>query len=696
MKRLFQISMFILSPLIMLLYPCATRADSGTLDGKWELISDKSTDIDLYGTLSVDIRTQGADLTIIRTWGSGRSYRDSITLPVGGTVTNVPVTNRVFPSNVFMGFMMPVGTFREVRAFRENGNGIRLEESFHLRGSQGETDVNATNLFTLSPGGETLSYEIKRSTRTSGPPVKFVLKRAGSAAGYVIRLEDNWEIAGKIPLQAFMISLQGVANKNGPLVYLLYPDNWPFTYVQSVFDYYKEKRNYSFRELKTAEEAIGALGKYVKGYVVWDRNVRSSLTVAFTVAGLESAVVVSEEMIPLVEKAGLKPVEDFRGKFTGWNDTKIYTWAYGKYWNRCSKEFIIWLGGDSGPVMKPAVADWGIFKGAFFSDLSCRVTDTTEYALSGKLLSEMKPMSLVMGWHSYGKDLEREFVKLTSSFGHRVIGLHTLPNLSFSAQTPASPGFRFTNNHHLKPGETPVSEKKVYVTCIQTDGMGLGAWLKPGRGEIPYAWEVETNYTWMAPAMAEYFYSMATPNDFLIGCLSGPGYIYPKAVPPALLKKLIAMSREQMKILDLNVFETMDYSEGATVEGNSDLPKSIVDMYYEGMPDAIGFVNGYTPSYTFAVKDGRPFISYDYYLSPERPEADAVADLKELARVNSKRPYFELLHIRESSDVKRVKGILDKLGPEFEVVPLDVFLAMAGKDPTFRERFSGAHAEGLR
>jgi hypothetical protein len=409
--------------------------------------------------------------------------------------------------------------------------------------------------------------------------------------------------------------------------------------------------------------------------------------VAFTVAGLESAVVVSEEMIPLVEKAGLRPVEDLRGKFTGWNDTRIYTWAYEKYWNRCNKEFIIWLGGEPGPVMKPAVADWGIFKGAFFSDLSCRVTDTTEYALAGKLLSEMKPMSLVMGWHSYGKDLEREFVKLTSSHGHRVIGLHTLPNLSFSAQTPASPGFTFTNNHHLKPGAQPVPGKKVYVTCIQTDGMGLGAWLKPGRGEIPYAWEVETNYTWMAPAMAEYFYSMATPNDFMIGCLSGPGYIYPKAVPPDMLRKLIAMSREQMKMLDLNVFETMDYSEGATVEGNSDLPKSIVDMYYEGMPEAIGFVNGYAPSYTFAVKDGRPFMSYDYYLSPERPEADAVADLKELARVNANRPYFELLHIRESSDVKRVKGILDKLGPEFEVVPLDVFLSMAGKDPTFKERF---------
>jgi hypothetical protein len=163
--------------------------------------------------------------------------------------------------------------------------------------------------------------------------------------------------------------------------------------------------------------------------------------------------------------------------------------------------------------------------------------------------------------------------------------------------------------------------------------------------------------------------------------------MYPKAVPPKLLKQLIAISREQMKTLGLRVFETMDYSEGATVEGNTDLPENIVSMYYEGLPEAIGFINGYAPSHTFAIRGGRPFLSYDYYLSPERPEADAVADLQELGRVNAARPYFLLVHIRESSDIKRVKGILDKLGPEFEVVALDKFLVMAGTQPTFKERY---------
>ncbi len=222
---------------------------------------------------------------------------------------------------------------------------------------------------------------------------------------------------------------------------------------------------------------------------------------------------------------------------------------------------------------------------------------------------------------------------------------------------------------------------------MQTDGLGLGAWTRPGRGEIPYAWEVTMNWQWMAPAMLEYFYSQATPNDFFIGGLSGPGYMYPKAIPEDVLPGMLAEARRIMDLLDLNVFSIMDYSEGATVEGNAELTEDVVDAYYEATPDFIGYVNGYAPTFTFTSRHGVPFMSYDYYLAPERSEAEAVADLKELMRINDTRPYFLLLHVRQWSDITRVKSILDALGSEVEVVPLDVFLKMAGHEPTFEERF---------
>lgn len=656
--------------------------------GSWTLVPQSSHEIGLYGTLSLRIRQEDGSITIIQKWGTTRSYTDSLTLPLNSSPTRVPVTSRVWPANVFMGLSMPVGGFRTLSATTSNdGTTLIVKDEYQVRASQGTSTIIVNHRYALSEKGNLLTYTMERSSRQTGPQVTFTLKRPGYKEAFVIRLEDNWEIDGLLPLHALYISLQGLANTDAPRFYILYPPNWPFTYVHSVYEFYRDQRHFTFKELRSPSEALKAVRPFVRGYVVWDKNVRTSLIVAFTVAGLERAVVVSEEFIKEAEAAGLRPVEDFRGRFTGKSDAEIYQWAYDRYWDRCNKEYIIWLGGEHGKVMKPGVADFGIAKRVFFNDLSSRPTDTLEYMLARRLLSEMKPMSMVMGWHSYAKDYEREHVTLTSNYGHRVEGLHTLPNVSFSSLVPATPGFTFTNNHNVQPGKDYAPGNKVYISCIQTDGIGLGAWLKPGRGEIPYAWEVLMNYVWLAPAMAEYFYTMATPNDYFIGCLSGPGYMYPKAVPPDLLPPLIAKSREFMKILDLRVFEIMDYSEGATVEGNTNLPKRVVDEYYKGMPEAIGFVNGYSPSHTFTVRDGKPFMSYDYYLSPTRPEADAVADLQELARINAKRPYFLLMHVRESSDIKRVKGILDKLGPEFEVVPLDIFLTMAGKQPTFQERF---------
>jgi hypothetical protein len=187
--------------------------------------------------------------------------------------------------------------------------------------------------------------------------------------------------------------------------------------------------------------------------------------------------------------------------------------------------------------------------------------------------------------------------------------------------------------------------------------------------------------------MMEFFYSQATPNDYFIGALSGPGYLYPKAVPEKYLGELIRMAQDLMTKLDLRVFEIMDYSQGATVEGNTELTEKVVEAYYKGMPDAIGFVNGYAPSFTFTCRNKRPLISYDYYLSPGRSEEEAAADLEELACINSQRPYFLLIHVREWSDITRVKSILERLSQEFEIVPLDVFIKMAGENFTFKEKF---------
>ncbi|NIA31108.1 MAG: hypothetical protein GWP06_14500, partial [Actinobacteria bacterium] len=553
---------FILSLAIIVLLPAVSFC-AGTPDfyGQWTLVPHKSSEISLYRKLAVEFKQNGSKLMLVQKWGAQRSFADTLMLKTGGADNKIPIKNRVFPSNVFMGLSMPVGSTRHVTANWEgNGTTLKVKQRFMIRGSQGKAPVTSIYTYKLSDDKDVLTCTITRSTRKDGPKIKYVLKRAGTKEAYYMKLQDNWEITGKLPEQAFLISLQGIANTEGPKLYFIYPDNWPFTYTQHVFDFYQDQRNYTFTQLRSLKQALKTFIKPVKGYVVWDKNVRTSLIVAFTVAGLERAVVVDEDLIPIAKEAGLKPVADFRGKFTGQTDAEIYTWAYNQYWARCNKGLIVWMGGVAGNLMQPGVADWGIKQKAFFNDLSTLPSDTAEYALTNKILSGMKPMSLVMGWHSYAKDKERDHVKLTSSYGFRVEGLNTLPNLSFSSQVPKSKGFQYKNHHNIVPGKTYKPENKVYITCVQTDGIGLGAWTKPGRGEIPYAWEVTMIYQWMAPAMLEFFYTEATPNDYFIGCLSGPGYMYPKAVPPKLLPPLISRANELMGKLDLQIFDIMDYS----------------------------------------------------------------------------------------------------------------------------------------
>jgi len=655
------------------------------LTGTWDLIPDQSTDIGRFGTVQFQIAAGEGRLRLAEDWGRGRWQR-ALELPVDGRPHAVPVEDRVFPANIYTSLSYVPGSERTCSATWSDSGCLTVEERFEAATSQGRIAMRVEHTYQLAPTGAGLVYTAQRSTRAGHAP-RYVLRRAGTGEAWMVEMGRDWTVAGGLAEQAGIISVQGIANRAAPQLYLVYPPEWDFKFTPHVLEYLRAERHMSFAELRSLDEVIGRFREQIEGYIVWDRQVRTSLIVAFTLAGLTDAVVVAEEQIPMAEAHGLAPVHDFRGQFTGQTDAEIYTWAYDEYWDRCSRDYIVWLGGPHGNQMMPGVADWGMRQRAFFTDLSVNPAHAEERALASQLLSEQNKYSLVFGWHSYGKDTEEQHVALTSSYALRVEGLHSLPNMSFSCQIPLTPGFRFRNNHSVEPGQVVTPEEKVYVACIQTDCLGIGAWTEPGRGEIPYAWEVTMNWVWLAPAMMEFFYSQATENDYFVGALSGPGYMYPRSVPAKDLPHLVAQARELMAQLDLRVFEIMEYTDGGFYLGSPDLPRAVVDAYYEGMPQAIGFVNGYAPAHTFAVRDKRPLISYDYYLSPTQTEEDATADLEELAVANPRRPYFLLVHVRNFSDIRRVVRMVERLSSQFELVPLDTFVKMAGEQPTFVEHY---------
>jgi len=522
---------------------------------------------------------------------------------------------------------------------------------------------------------------------------------AARSASYM-RWNGDWQVASGLPEKVLLLSLQGLANRAAPQLYIVHPRDFQWEITEPLFEFYQRKHGVQFTEIKTAEEALARFASSAKGYVVWDPAVPATMNVAFTIAGLDDVLVVTPAQIALVEKHGLKKHDDLRGRYDGQTDAQIYTDAVKRYWARCTHDAIMLMGGHRGAVRQPGVADWGVRQKMFFHDLSANPAHPEELALEQRLLSELKPGSFVFGWHAYGKDTEEQHTTLLSSYGLKMEGLHNLPNLSFNCQFGFTKGFKFTNHHHVALDAKLTAEPKVYLAFVQSDSIGIGVWTKPGRGKLPFAWQVTMNWTKFTPAALEYFHESATPNDYFIGGLSGPGYMYPNHIPADRFPLLMKEAREMMAVLDEHVLEIMDNSAADGNVGNTDLTKETVDRYYAAFPDVIGFINGYGPARTRDLRDTRPLISYDYYIDPRRPREEVAADLNELIALNAKRPYFLLVHVRESNDVNSLVEITKQLHGPTEIVPVDVFLKLAASAKTYTTRYQDPedpkHFEGYR
>ncbi len=502
-----------------------------------------------------------------------------------------------------------------------------------------------------------------------------------------MHFDGDWRVVGGLPEKAMLISLQGLANRTAPQLYIIHPKDYQWEITEPLYEFYERKHGVHFTELTTADAALTQFKSAAKGYVVWDKAVGPSLNVAFTIAGLEDAVVVSEDLIPLVEKHGLAEIDDLRGRYTGQTDAQIYKDAYRRYWARCNKDEIMMMGGQRGPIMMPGMADWGVRERMFFHDLAANPEIPEELAQEKKQLSELNPGATVFGWHPYGKDTEEQHTTLLSSYGLKMEGLHNLPNLSFNCQFTFTPGFKFTNHSHVAFDAKLQAKEKVYISFVQSDSIGIGVWTKPGRGKLPFAWQVTMNWTTFSPAALEYFHESATPNDYFIGGLSGPGYMYPNHIPADKFPLLMKQANELMARLDEHVLEIMDNSAADGNLGNADLTKETVDRYYKAFPNVIGFINGYGPARTRDLRGSQPLISYDYYIDPRRPREEVAADLGELIALNAKRPYFLLVHVRESNDVNSLIKVVSQLPSTVEVVPLDVFLKLAASNQTYTTRY---------
>ncbi|SEM68626.1 GxGYxY sequence motif-containing protein [bacterium A37T11] len=442
------------------------------LTGNWSLVKDSSTFLSYFSGCELNLNQDKDSLGVSWKWLSSSPHIDAYTLPLNGHEQTYLIKDRVWPYENFMGISyIPGSTGKASFLSGAYAGHFEIRTRYEIRSSQGKSWMTCKDVYALSADGQSLTVNHFRSDRSA--PVNYVFRKVGSKLAYVHQMKNNWNLKEGVPENAFFVSLQGVVNSSAAKLYLEYPKDWEYKETNSLQGFYERRLDYHFLPIETVKKALDLFSAELKGYIIWDEQSRASLCVAFTLAGLEQAVVVTPDMIPLMESYHLPLVKDFGGQFIGKSDEEIFRWAFHTYGDSCSKDFIVWMGGADGDQIMPGIADFGIAKHAFFADLSTAPKDTQEYKLADSLMGIMNRFALVMGWHSYGKDLERNYVTLASKHGLRVEGLNTFPNLSFTSKTPPSADFTFKNNHQVVKINRMCQRRKFILPVYKQMDLGL-------------------------------------------------------------------------------------------------------------------------------------------------------------------------------------------------------------------------------
>ncbi|HNS51097.1 MAG TPA: GxGYxYP family putative glycoside hydrolase [Anaerolineae bacterium] len=566
------------------------------------------------------------------------------------------------------------------------------------------------------------------------------------------------DVAGlTYPQQLAAASLQGLANRAGPRLYLdwgIYDDVrarttneiflpeeiWQAKYRAYVGDsdllnlsYYREAHGLQAEPLPSLTAAVQRFAGCLRGLVVWDPTLPDSANAALMLAGLESLLVVSPDLLPwAAEATGLPVRHDLRGR---WSDrVGLYEWALAELFPRCAPgqiaciepgwhrpEFADYLvqrrlfayslsshqanrACDIGQklLLLLVAGPWGLRNTLFalrldglvrrlgLALMACR---SAEVRLATRMhravtraassptgrwaeTSGQAPFPTIFGWHTQ-RDDELAFMVLLSANGLRLVPSHLASNFSFHSQVPIQGALE---QDHARIEDVRLEPDKVYLTFTLSDGdqlvlMGtaeLGNWRREERGSVPFNWETQPLLGDLAPALLARYYRTRTPADYLIAGPSGAGYVIPPLVPD--LDAYLHHTREVCRRAGIRVLTSYI----------ADPPRRVVRAHAR-LSEMAGFLAGYvhfgrTPH---SLVGGTAFVANAWpHVSQIWADSTAcLAAVRALVEEPGPAPRFVGVHLSAYTttitDVSRFVATLDP--QRVKVVRADEFLLAAAQ-----------------
>lgn len=297
---------------------------------------------------------------------------------------------------------------------------------------------------------------------------------------------------------------------------------------------------------------------------------------------------------------------------------------------------------------------------------------TRERELFEKILADVAPGTPYLGW--FADDIAGEFsgVELASSHGVYVLAADWFNNMTVFS------GTRYKGAPDRPETTVRPLENKIYVTFIFGEGDNLQynqhhmrvLWDDPNRGKVPINWTSSPLLIDAAPAILNYYHATATENDLLIAGPSGVGYFYGNVWPSDSFAEFLAAGAPYLERSGMPLVYALNRINEQNVRLTPQVARAYEEQY--GLPGL--FLSWESQYNTYLMNRTLPVSTVRGVGSVQ----EALTVLEEAkARWTGDRPLFIAVGLL-AWNLRPTDALLivNRLGPEFEVVLAEEYLAL--------------------
>ncbi len=430
------------------------------------------------------------------------------------------------------------------------------------KGEKGKLAALGVALFLLAVFLASVSGGVQVAMVTVGKAFELEFVNDGGFAGfpkfsqpshlYVFDTRDS-----EPEVRLMLLSLQGIVNRKEPRIYLIQKDlpGWSKGEPadQMWLDYMTSTYGIEVTHLDSYSQLMNLFIDDVKGAIVYDPSLPDTVNIATTLSGVMDSIVVHPDLMDEVSSRGIPIAEDLRGR---WKDKyELYTWALENVWPMANQRMLADMRPD-----RFGLRDYLVANNVFTFNLRpLQPSFPREQALFLKILASTPKNIPVLGYIADHWSEEYTAVSLLSMFGKILVPTDNFIADSLSANDltvhSGIPSADFRQSHSYSSRKP---ENKIYITFIISDGDNVAydltkmrdLWDDPLRGTIPIGWSISPVLPDVAPAVMDYFYRTASPNDYFVGSPSGAGYVYPNLYLD--LESYLEISGRYFESSDLN------------------------------------------------------------------------------------------------------------------------------------------------